>query len=85
MVRQELSILEAVNDKRRHRGYAPVPEGSVRRTLKVCKPFDWGDADYDPAEDAASGGRRVCSRMTRDSLYLARGRVQRKGGPSDLA
>jgi hypothetical protein len=46
-----------------------VPASAIRRKLPVCRPFDWRDADYDPAEDWAArlktGGKspgwgRVC-------------------------
>jgi hypothetical protein len=58
VVGQVLSILSAVNERRGRRGYAEVPEACVRRKLKVCRPFDWRDADYDPTagEGESSGG-----------------------------
>ena len=64
VVEQEMSILEAVNDKRKRRGYALVPESCIRRKLKVCRPFDWRDADYDPSED--SDPARVLTREDDD-------------------
>src|SRR4051812_10303713 len=48
VVGQLLSLIEGVNARRKRRGYDLVPESCIRRKLKVCRPFDWRDADYDP-------------------------------------
>ena len=50
---QLLSILTAVNERRKKAGYQEVPASAIRRRIPVCRPFDWRDADYDPAEDVA--------------------------------
>jgi hypothetical protein len=54
VVAQLTDILEAANRERQKRRFDLVPYSCIRRRIKVCKPFDWAAADYDPAEDLPS-------------------------------
>jgi hypothetical protein len=51
---QELKILRAVNAKRQGAGMGLVDDKCIRRRRPIVRPFDWADADYDPAADYAA-------------------------------
>ncbi len=54
VVWQLLKILRLVNERREIAGRGPVDPKCIRRRRPIVRPFDWADADYDPAADYAA-------------------------------